>query len=83
MLKDTTDPDRIRFTPAEVEKAAVYGLDLTRVKSRETLVATEIALIKRLGTVKPEIVEMLVCEIAKGNPRYKLPARLSTVHGAS
>lgn len=76
MLKDTSNPERIRFTQDEIEKAADYGFDLRQVKSRADLVAAEIDLITRIGEKRPEVVEALVREIAKGNPKYKLPPQL-------
>lgn len=79
MLKDIVHPGRIRFTLAEVEEAASYGLDLKRVRSRQDLVDVEIELIKRVGERKPEIVEALVREVAKSNPKYKLPPKPSAV----
>ncbi len=79
MLKDTSNSERIRFTPDEIDKAATYGLDLRAVKSRADLVAAEIDLITWVGEKRPEIVEALVREIAKGNSRYRLPQRLSAV----
>lgn len=79
MLKDTSKPDNIRFTPGEIENATAYGLDLSAVKTREDLIAAEITLIGKIGKTKPEVVEALVREIAKGNPKYKLPPKLSTV----
>ncbi|TAM43572.1 MAG: hypothetical protein EPN55_13295 [Gammaproteobacteria bacterium] len=79
MLKDTSNPECIRFTRDEIEKAATYGLDLRAVKSRADLAAAEADLIVRIGEKKPEVVEALVREIAKGNPKYKLPPKLSTV----
>lgn len=79
MLKDTSNPERIRFTQCEIKKAATYGLDLRQIKSRTDLVTAEIDLITRIGEKKPEVVEALVREIAKGNPKYKLPSGLSEV----
>lgn len=79
MLMDASNPRRIRFTPEEIEQAAAYGLDLRRVRSRVDLVAAEVDLIARVGEKRPEVVEALVREIAKGNSRYKLPPKLSAV----
>jgi hypothetical protein len=73
MLKDTSNPERIRFTRDEIEKAVTYGFDLRAVKSRADLVAAEIDLITRVGEKRPDVVEALIREIARGNPKYKLP----------
>ncbi len=79
MLRDASSPDRIRFTEAEIEKAAGYGLNFRMAKSREDLVAVQVELIKLMGKKKPEVVEALVREIAKDNPKYKLPPKPSVV----
>lgn len=79
MLMDVSNPQRIRFTPEEIEKAATYGFDLPGVKSRKDLVAAEVDLIARVGEKKPEVMEALVREIARSNSKYKLPPRFSAV----
>ncbi len=79
MIEDTSNPERIRFTQGEIEKAASYGLDLRAVKSRADLVAAEVDLITRVGEKRPDVVEALVREVARDNPKYKLPPKLSAV----
>jgi hypothetical protein len=70
--------DSIRFTPAEIERAARLGLELGEVRSTADLTAAEIALIELWAEACPDLLYKLAEKVAEAKG-IRLPPRLTPV----